>query len=116
MQKVTKKISVRIFSKDLSIERLIFSAFDFFALATPAREFLSTQIAKEWFNIQEARMNTHGRAVDCTVILINCTLNPVEMDHRLRAIISSSHDRAHARARAREEYQFIHEEGDTEER
>lgn len=49
-------------------------------------------------------MNTHGRAGDCTVILINCTLNPVEMDHRLGAIIS--------RSRTFERRQIIHKEGD----
>lgn len=42
-------------------------------------------------------MNIHERIGDCTVILINCTLNPVEMDHQA---MEKGHYFALARARA----------------
>lgn len=50
--------------------------------SSPSRTCSRSRSLSKGFNIQgEARMNIHERTGDCTVILINCTLNPVEMDH-----------------------------------
>lgn len=50
--------------------------------SSPSRTRSRSRSLSKGFNIQgKARMNIHERIGDCTVILINCTLNPVEMDH-----------------------------------
>jgi len=65
---------------------------DFFAFPSPSRmqpsapqPSTAAPLARGCFNIHgsgRVRMNVRGRAGDCAVILINCILNPAEMDHR----------------------------------